>query len=130
MAAYEARVGRKVELIRIGPGDNWFCCQCERCLAPLTLPDGSRLECQDPDSIKDPLFRSTQIMMFVNEAMETWKQLRPDSPDSLAGLHSFRRAASGSRPPGSAHVVRAVSDQQHALPVARPAAAGTVAKTV
>lgn len=88
VAAYEARVGRKVELIRIGPGDNWFCCQCERCVAPLTLPDGSQLECQDPDSIKDPLFRSTQIMMFVNEAMDTWKQLRPDIPlHLLAYIH-------------------------------------------
>lgn len=88
VAAYESRVGRKAELIRIGPGDNWFCCHCERCVAPLTLPDGSRLECQDPDSIKDPLFRSTQIMMFVNEAMETWKQLRPEVPlHLLAYIH-------------------------------------------
>jgi hypothetical protein len=78
VAAHEKKVGRKVEIIQIGPGDNWFCCQCERCVAPLTLPDGSQLPCRDPDSIKDPLFRSTQIMMFVNEAMETWKTLRPD----------------------------------------------------
>jgi len=89
VAAYEARVGRKVELIRIGPGDNWFCCQCERCLAPLKLPDGSELKCKDPDSIKDPLFRSTQIMMFVNEAMETWKQLRPGLPIHLLAYIHF-----------------------------------------
>ena len=82
-------MGRPVELIRIGPGDNWFCCQCERCLAPLTLPDGSRLECRDPDSIKDPLFRSTQIMMFVNEAMQTWKQLRPEIPIHLLAYIHF-----------------------------------------
>ncbi|MFC1805633.1 DUF4838 domain-containing protein [Planctomycetota bacterium] len=89
VAAYEARVGRKVELIRVGPGDNWFCCQCKRCLAPLTLQDGSRLECQDPNSIKDPLFRSTQIMMFVNQAMATWKQLRPDTPIHLLAYIHF-----------------------------------------
>jgi len=89
VAAYEARVGRKVELVRIGPGDNWFCCQCKRCLAPLTLPDGSKLQCQDPDSTRDPVFRSTQIMMFVNQAMETWQQLRPDTPIHLLAYIHF-----------------------------------------
>ena len=79
VAKNEARFRRKVEHVRLGPGDNWFCCQCEKCVAPLTLPDGSRLECKDPDSIKDPLFRSTQIMMFINEAMETWQKLRPET---------------------------------------------------
>lgn len=78
VAKHEARFGRKVEQIRLGPGDNWFCCQCEKCIAPLTLPDGSRLACKDPDAIKDPLFRSTQIMMFINEAMQTWRKLRPE----------------------------------------------------
>ena len=78
VAAHEAKVGRKVDHVRLGPGDNWFCCQCEKCLAPLTLPDGSQLQCKDPDSIKDPQFRSTQITMFINEAMKTWKTLRPE----------------------------------------------------
>ena len=88
VAAHEARVGRKVEHVRLGPGDNWFCCQCDRCVAPLTLPDGSRLECKDPDAIKDPLFRSTQITMFLNEAMKTWKTLRPEIPiHVLAYIH-------------------------------------------
>jgi hypothetical protein len=88
VAAHEDKVGRRVEQIRLGPGDNWFCCHCEKCVAPLTLPDGSRLECKDPDSIKDPLFRSTQVMMFINEAMETWQQLRPDIPiHVLAYIH-------------------------------------------
>ncbi len=78
VAKHEARVGQKVEFVRLGPGDNWFCCQCDKCLAPLQLPDGNTLACKDPDSIKDPLFRSTQIMMFINEAMDTWLKLRPD----------------------------------------------------
>jgi len=79
VARHEARFERKVEHVRLGPGDNWFCCQCEKCVAPLTLPDGLRLECKDPDAIKDPLFRSTQIMMFINDAMETWNELRPET---------------------------------------------------
>ena len=88
VAKHEARFERKVDHVRLGPGDNWFCCQCEHCTAPLTLPDGSQLECKDPDSIKDPLFRSTQIMMFINEAMPTWQKLRPDIPiHVLAYIH-------------------------------------------
>ncbi|MGB2819750.1 MAG: DUF4838 domain-containing protein [Phycisphaerae bacterium] len=88
VAAHEAKVGRKVDHVRLGPGDNWFCCQCDKCVAPLALPDGSRLECRNPDSIKDPLFRSTQIMMFINEAMKTWKKLRPGVPiHVLAYIH-------------------------------------------
>ncbi|QDV26494.1 DUF4838 domain-containing protein [Aureliella helgolandensis] len=88
IAKHEARFGRKVDHVRLGPGDNWFCCQCDRCTAPLALPDGTQLECQDPDSIKDPLFRSTQIMMFINEAMETWQKVRPEVPiHVLAYIH-------------------------------------------
>jgi hypothetical protein len=88
VAAHEEKVGRKVDSVRIGPGDNWFCCQCEKCVAPLTLADGTRLVCQDPDSIKDPQFRSTQIFMFLNEAMETWLELRPEVPlHVLAYIH-------------------------------------------
>ncbi|MGB2820176.1 MAG: DUF4838 domain-containing protein, partial [Phycisphaerae bacterium] len=88
VAAHEAKVGRKVDHVRLGPGDNWFCCQCEKCVAPLALPDGSRLECRDPDAVKDPLFRSTQITMFINEAMKTWKTLRPEIPiHVLAYIH-------------------------------------------
>ncbi|QDU96994.1 DUF4838 domain-containing protein [Lignipirellula cremea] len=88
VAKHEARWGRKVDQVRLGPGDNWFCCQCEKCLAPITLPDGTRRECQDPDSIKDPQFRSTQVFQFINEAMPTWQKLRPDTPlHVLAYIH-------------------------------------------
>jgi hypothetical protein len=88
VAAHEKKVGRQVDSVRIGPGDNWFCCQCEKCLAPLTLADGSKLVCKDPDSIKDPQFRSTQIFTFLNEAMKTWVLLRPEVPlHVLAYIH-------------------------------------------
>ena len=88
VAAHEKKVGRNVDNVRIGPGDNWFCCQCTKCLAPIALPNGTTLACKDPDSIKDPLFRSTQIFMFINEAMKTWQELRPDIPlHVLAYIH-------------------------------------------
>ncbi|YCM44623.1 DUF4838 domain-containing protein [Verrucomicrobiaceae bacterium 227] len=88
VAAHEKRFGRKVDSVRIGPGDNWYCCECEKCLAPITLEDGSKLACKDPDSIKDPQFRSTQIFKFLNEAMPTWLELRPDIPlHVLAYIH-------------------------------------------
>jgi len=88
VAAREKKSGRKVDYVQIGPGDNWFCCQCEKCLAPITLADGSQLACKDPDSIKDPQFRSTQIFKFINEAMPTWLELRPELPlHVLAYIH-------------------------------------------
>jgi hypothetical protein len=67
VAKHEARFGRPVEQVRVGPGDNWFCCQCDKCVAPLALPDGSTLVCKDPDSIKDPLFRSTFLIYRIVE---------------------------------------------------------------
>ncbi len=86
--AQEKRTGKKVEFVHIGPGDNWYCCRCEECLKPLKLEDGSTLECKDPDSQKDPLFRSTQIFSFLNKAMETWGKLRPDTKvNVLAYIH-------------------------------------------
>lgn len=41
--------------------DNWGVCECEKCLAPLALPDG-RLVKND-----DPAFRSTQFYTFLND---------------------------------------------------------------
>lgn len=35
---------------------------------------------KSPDSIKDPQFRFTQVFNFINDAMPTWKKLRPNTP--------------------------------------------------
>lgn len=73
----EARTGRKVDLFLVGPGDNWFCCRCDQCVKPIRLPGGGELVMKDPDATKDPLFRSTQIFMFLNRAMEVLKKETP-----------------------------------------------------
>ncbi len=84
----EARTRRPVDAFLIGPGDNWFTCQCPECLKPIQLPQGGTLEMKDPDAVKDPLFRSTQIFMFLNEAMKTLKQEVPHvKMVSLAYIH-------------------------------------------
>jgi hypothetical protein len=75
--AEEEKAGRKMEIYVVGPGDNWFCCCCPDCLKPIKLPDGSTLSMKNPDSTKDPLFRSTQFYMFLNRAMKTWKKELP-----------------------------------------------------
>lgn len=75
--ATERASGRPVKAFFVGTGDNWFCCQCEKCLQPITLPDGSSLKPESPDAIKDMRFRSTQWYMFLNEAMKTWRELLP-----------------------------------------------------
>ncbi len=74
----EKQTGAKISFFTIGPGDNWYCCQCPECTKPIKLPDGTTLEMKDPSAEKDPLFRSTQIFMFINEAMKTWEKERPD----------------------------------------------------
>ncbi|OGV48102.1 MAG: hypothetical protein A2X49_12890 [Lentisphaerae bacterium GWF2_52_8] len=88
IAEKEKETGSKISVFNLGPGDNWYCCQCPECMKPLKLPDGTSLEMKDPDATKDPLFRSTQIFMFLNEAMKTWEKERPDVQLSvLAYIH-------------------------------------------
>ncbi|MCM8540034.1 MAG: DUF4838 domain-containing protein [Lentisphaeraceae bacterium] len=88
VTAREKKTGQKAELYLIGPGDNWFCCRCEECEKPITLPDGKILEMKHYDATKDPLFRSTQVYMFLNEAMPTFKKLLPHvKPEILAYIH-------------------------------------------
>ncbi|HCE42750.1 MAG TPA: hypothetical protein DET40_04315 [Lentisphaeria bacterium] len=41
--------------------DNWGVCECEKCTAPIKLPDGGTLD------VKDPAFRSTQFYDFLNK---------------------------------------------------------------
>lgn len=86
--AQEARTGRPVEAYLIGPGDNWFCCLCEECIKPIKLPDDGTLEMKDRDPTKDSYFRSTQIFMFLNEAMKTLSAEVPQTKIiALAYIH-------------------------------------------
>lgn len=50
-----------LEVFNIKIEDNWGVCECEKCVAPITLADGSVLR------IEDPAFRSTQFFRFLNK---------------------------------------------------------------
>ena len=54
----------ELEVFNIKIEDNWGVCECEKCLAPLTLPDGTVVK---PDH---PAFRSTQFFQFLNRVTE------------------------------------------------------------
>lgn len=70
---YEASRDTKLEVLRITPGDNWSVCQCDDCLKPLKLPDGTLLAPKSPTAPGDKLFRSTQIALLLNEAMKRFE---------------------------------------------------------
>ena len=74
----EKALGRKVNYINSHMGDSWQCCECELCMKPIRLADGSLLEPKDPSSYKDLEFRSTQYYMFYSRIMERLKKVRPD----------------------------------------------------
>lgn len=62
-----------------GNEDTWVCCECDTCLAPIKLPDGTTLEAKSKFSDKDPLFRSTQLYMFLNAVAEGLEKEYPDT---------------------------------------------------
>lgn len=62
-----------------GLGDSWDCCECESCMAPLKLPDGSTLAPKSKFSTEDPLFRSTQYFMFINRVAEAVEKEFPNA---------------------------------------------------
>ena len=74
----EKSLGRKINYINSHMGDSWQCCECELCLKPIKLADGSFLKPQHPSSYKDLEFRSTQYYMFYSRIMERLKKVHPD----------------------------------------------------
>ncbi|MEA2012149.1 MAG: DUF4838 domain-containing protein [Verrucomicrobiota bacterium] len=60
--------------------DTWRSCECEKCLAPITLKDGSKLSPKSVTSEGDQLFRSTQTYMFLNKLAENLEKDYPGLP--------------------------------------------------
>ncbi len=58
--------------------DTWECCECERCLAPIKLPDGTELKPKAKGSGADPLFRSTQLYQYLNSVVTEVNREYPD----------------------------------------------------
>ncbi len=54
----------KADCFNIKIEDNWGSCECEECVRPIRLPDGTLLKKEDM------AFRSTQFFMFLNEVAD------------------------------------------------------------
>lgn len=46
----------RVTRFGVGHGDNWDLCECETCLAPITLPNGEVVNCKTPTSVQHNTF--------------------------------------------------------------------------
>ena len=62
----------EVKVVSINMEDQTQTCQCENCLKPIRLEDGSVI------TKEDPAFRSTRFFIFFNEVARTVARLRPD----------------------------------------------------
>lgn len=60
-----------VKIVSINMEDTSITCQCENCMKPIRLDDGSVVA---PD---DPAFRSTRFFMFFNKVAEHVEKVRP-----------------------------------------------------
>ena len=61
-----------IDIVNIKIEDNWGVCECEQCLAPITLPNGETL----PST--DDAFRSTQFFRFLNRVTENINKVYPN----------------------------------------------------
>ena len=66
--------------VNISITDGWGLCDCPKCLAPLTLEDGTRL------APADPAFRSTQFYLFLNKIA---RELRRTHPNTIILTYAY-----------------------------------------
>jgi len=81
-----ARQGIEAQYIHITLSDNWTVCSCDRCMTPIDLPGGKRLEPKSAYATKDPLFFSTRVFIMLNEVA---KALENDFPDLKLQTHAY-----------------------------------------
>ena len=62
---------KSVRIISINMEDQSLTCQCESCLAPITLEDGTVID------VSDPAFRSTRFFLFFNKVARHVERIRP-----------------------------------------------------
>ncbi len=66
------------QYMMLGMRDSWAMCQCEICLRPIKLPDGSELKVRDRDAQKDPVYYSTRYFEFMNKVVREIKKQYPE----------------------------------------------------
>ena len=74
---YESR-GEKLEFLHARTRDGWLVCTCETCMAPILLPDGTKLEPKALTSEKDELFFSTRMVQMLNQVSAEFAKTYPD----------------------------------------------------
>ncbi len=66
------RAPENIDGMHIDMDDTWEACECEKCLAPIRLTDGTTLPKEDP------AFRSTQYFLFLNDVVAATKKEFPN----------------------------------------------------
>lgn len=75
--SYEAR-NETLEFLQVRTRDGWLVCACEKCMEPIVLGDGSKLEPRSVLSLRDPLFFSTRMADLLNRVSEDFARTYPD----------------------------------------------------
>lgn len=57
--------------------DSWACCECDACMRPIKLPDGSLLTAKSIVPMKDPLFRSTRTFIEGSRLVAALNETHP-----------------------------------------------------
>ena len=65
-------IPKSVRMVSINMEDQGLTCQCDKCLAPITLEDGTVID------RKDPAFKSTRFFIFFNQVARHIAKIRPD----------------------------------------------------
>ena len=65
-------IPKSVRVISINMEDQGLTCECDKCLAPITLEDGTVID------KSDPAFRSTRFFIFFNQVARHIAKVRPD----------------------------------------------------
>lgn len=79
--------GQPCETAGLGIDDQNNICQCENCMAPITLPDGRVLRRDDDKE----LFDTARYWLWFNKVAREIKRLKPDfRPNSLAYMQATK----------------------------------------
>lgn len=78
--------GMPIEFLISRVGDNWEVCNCEECMKPIELADGTQLVATSTNSAKDQLFFSTRNYMMLNKMAEN---LVEDNPNLELHTHAY-----------------------------------------
>ena len=84
------KAGIEADYLHVTLADNWTVCNCDRCMTPITLEDGSVLKPKAAYSVNDPLFFSTRTFIMLNAVAENLSRDMPEKfPKIKIGTHAY-----------------------------------------